>query len=118
MGISVCAIFGLMTVIPIEKKLILTRTGVNSIYIYFGQLWAGMVVVPPLFIWAASERKSILVSPEVGVAMGFAASFLVWWILSQPFYVCLCSPCIEPDVENGCMRIVLPEDGSTTYMQI
>merc|ERR1712008_418154 len=107
--ISACAIFGLMTVIPAEEKLILTRTGTNSIYIYFGQIWAIVAVYILAFVWVASG-KSILMSPEMGCALGLATSFLAWWLLSQPFFVCLCSPCIEPDVEKGCMRIVPPEE--------
>lgn len=104
---GMCVILGFMTVVPVDRKGILTWAGANSIYIYFGQLW-GMILV--MRIAGYLMMSGVVLPPLVGTLIMIPCVFVVWMLFAQPCFKCFCCPCIEPKVERGCLSIVRTEE--------
>ena len=103
--VSMASIFGCMTLVPKQRTYLLTRAGRDSIYIYFGQLWILSLLTVVGFCLLLDN---VVMPPVVGLAIGIIGSVGSWALLAQPCVKCLCSPCIEPKVEEGWCAIAIP----------
>eukprot|EP00440_Ansanella_granifera_P017066 gb/GFBE01018539.1/.p1 GENE.gb/GFBE01018539.1/~~gb/GFBE01018539.1/.p1 ORF type:complete len:444 (+),score=49.99 gb/GFBE01018539.1/:1-1332(+) len=103
--VSMASVFGCMTLVPKGQTYLLTRAGRDSIYIYFGQLWIITLLTVVGFV---ALLNKVELPPAIGLAIGIIVSLGSWAILAQPCVKCLCSPCIEPRVEEGCCAVALP----------
>mmetsp|Transcript_32008 Transcript_32008/g.49853 ORF Transcript_32008/g.49853 Transcript_32008/m.49853 type:complete len:159 (+) Transcript_32008:613-1089(+) len=92
----------LVFVIPAEKVPLLTKVGVNSLYVYFGHMY---FAVMPLMIscWVLYSKKIVL-HPWLTLMFLLATLFGCATLLSQQWLRCFCSPFVEPDVETCCLR--------------
>lgn len=94
-------IISVMSVIPTEKKPVLTKAGVNSIYIYFGHMFFGMV--PVMAVAFAFWHFKIVLNSWITVAFMLSSIVVVLACLSQQWLRCFCKPFVEPDVETCCL---------------
>lgn len=95
-------IFLAMSVVPREAVPILTKAGVNSIFIYFGHMWFAML---PAVVGAYTLLYFGFVFPPWLTVVAIPAMILFFVAcLAQQWLRAFCKPFVEPDVETCCIR--------------
>jgi len=89
-----------VSIVPGNKISVLTKAGVNSIYIYFTHIWFGLV--PLLGVAMAIEVSGNSLNPWLTLTIMVLAVIGCMACLSHQWVLCFCGPCIEPDVELCC----------------
>lgn len=92
----------LMFSITSRKIPILTKMGVNSLYIYFGHQWFAMM--PTIAVCFALHYNKIAFNPWFTIVFLLALIVGFGACLSQQWLRCFCKPFVEPDVESCCLR--------------
>eukprot|EP00928_Gymnodinium_smaydae_P033720 TRINITY_DN24081_c0_g1_i3.p1 TRINITY_DN24081_c0_g1~~TRINITY_DN24081_c0_g1_i3.p1 ORF type:complete len:526 (-),score=53.71 TRINITY_DN24081_c0_g1_i3:32-1438(-) len=101
---SFSLIFMALSVIPSRPLPVLTKAGVNSIYIYFGHIWFGQV---PLMGFSVSLMLAGVSLPAwFSTMFVFVLVIAIFSCLAQQWLRCICKPCVEPNVEECCLRRV------------
>jgi len=99
--VSAAMIIGFATVVPKQQVWLLTKAGVNSLYIYLCHIWFGMY---PLLIVANGIAVSKGPAPILYSLLSvLIVTFLVWACLAGEWVKCLCFYGVEQPYETCCL---------------